>query len=99
MEKCPDDCGSREGRGVCEPELGCRCTKDYKGDDCGQLAVNGYWETVQVPPGGFVPPGSASHGAAVWGDSMYVIAGESYNNSRLNFYVYDFNGELSIIKL
>lgn len=54
--------------------------------------MNGYWKTVQVQ--GFVPPGSASHGAAVWEDSMYVIAGESYNSSRLNFYVYDFNGEI-----
>lgn len=46
---------------------------------------------------GFTPPGSASHGAVVWRDSMYVIAGESYYRGSL-LYVYDFNG-MSFIAL
>lgn len=52
--------------------------------------MNGYWETV-VPPS-FNPPGSASHGAAVWRDSLYVVAGESYSRGHM-LYMYDFNGE------
>lgn len=91
LQKCPDNCGQHDGRGRCEPEYGCRCESDYKGDDCSQFAPNGYWETVNVES--FVPPGSASHGAAVWRDSMYVIAGESYSR-RFMLYVYDFNGKI-----
>lgn len=50
----------------------------------------GFWETVNVQ--GFTPPGSASHGVAIWKDSMFVLAGESY--ARASFmYVYDFNGK------
>lgn len=95
LEKCPGDCGAREGRGQCEPERGCRCSEEYRGDDCGQLVVDGYWETVMEA--GFVPPGSASHGAAVWRDSMYVVAGETYNNDKANMiYVYDLNGEFFV---
>ncbi|EFA10578.2 Attractin-like protein 1 [Tribolium castaneum] len=91
LQKCPDNCGQHDGRGRCEPEFGCRCESDYKGDDCSQYAPSGYWETVNVES--FVPPGSASHGAAVWRDSMYVIAGESYSR-RFMLYVYDFNGNV-----
>lgn len=50
----------------------------------------GFWETVNVQ--GFIPPGSASHGVAIWKDSMFVIAGESYNRASF-MYVYDFNGK------
>ncbi|KAG5869328.1 hypothetical protein JTB14_005136 [Gonioctena quinquepunctata] len=89
LRNCPNNCGAAEERGVCEPERGCSCFDKYKGDDCGQLANEGYWETISVPS--FTPPGSASHGAAVWRDSMYVIAGESYNKGYL-LSVYDFNG-------
>lgn len=53
--------------------------------------VSGYWEVVNVQ--GFIPPGSASHGVAIWKDSMFVIAGESYNNRPSFTYVYDFNGK------
>lgn len=89
LEKCPGDCGEKEGRGVCEPETGCRCGDSFRGDDCGQRVEDGYWEVVT--PDGFVPNGSASHGAAVWKDSLYVVAGESYNRGDM-VYVYDFNG-------
>lgn len=97
LVKCPDDCGTSENRGVCEPERGCHCLGEYKGDDCSQLASRGYWETVNVQS--FVPPGSASHGTVVWKDSMYVIAGERYeryyreHNAPL-LYIYDFNGKV-----
>lgn len=50
----------------------------------------GYWEVVQ--PRGFVPVGSASHGAVVWGDSLYIIGGESYHRAEM-IYLYDFNGK------
>lgn len=89
LEKCPNDCWRNESRGRCEPEKGCICGSLWRGDDCGQYAVNGYWETV-VPPS-FNPPGSASHGAAVWRDSLYVVAGESYGRGHM-LYMYDFNG-------
>ncbi|KAJ8976992.1 hypothetical protein NQ317_013993 [Molorchus minor] len=89
LENCPNNCGAVEERGVCEPERGCSCFGNYRGHDCSQIATGGYWETVTVQ--GFVPPGCASHGAAVWRDSMYIIAGESYNQGSLLF-VYDFNG-------
>nr|CAI5862520.1 unnamed protein product [Callosobruchus analis] len=91
LENCPNNCGAAEERGICEPERGCFCYGSYRGDDCSQLASDGYWETVT--PQGFTPPGSASHGAVVWRDSMYVIAGESYGRGSL-LYVYDFNGNV-----
>ncbi|XP_060527876.1 attractin-like protein 1 isoform X2 [Cylas formicarius] len=91
LRKCPDDCGASQNRGICEPERGCHCFGEYKGDDCSQLASRGYWEIVSVQ--GFIPPGSASHGATVWKDSMYIIAGESYNRGSL-MYIYDFNGNV-----
>ncbi|KAJ8939067.1 hypothetical protein NQ318_008670, partial [Aromia moschata] len=91
LESCPNNCGAAEERGICEPEKGCSCFGNYKGDDCSQIGSNGYWEAIVVQ--GFTPPGSASHGAAVWRDSMYIIAGESYNRGSL-LYVYDFNGNV-----
>lgn len=91
LEKCPNKCGAFEERGVCEPENGCACIGNYRGTDCSQLASEGYWETVAVP--GFTPNGSASHGAVVWKDSMYIVAGESYNKGNL-LSVYDFNGNV-----
>lgn len=102
LEKCPGGCGAAEGRGLCTPEKGCECIGDYRGADCAQTRDGGYWETVQ--PRAFVPPGSASHGAAVWKDSMYVMGGESYNRGFvLNVYdfngkyFYDFNGQFDVI--
>ncbi|XP_050304238.1 attractin [Anthonomus grandis grandis] len=97
LRKCPDDCGAHENRGVCEPERGCHCFGEYKGDDCSQLSSRGYWETINIQS--YVPPGSASHSAVVWKDSMFVIAGERYDayyrerNIPL-MYIYDFNGNV-----
>ncbi|XP_018573311.1 attractin isoform X3 [Anoplophora glabripennis] len=91
LENCPNNCGASHNRGICEPEKGCSCFGKYKGDDCSQIAGNGFWEAIKVQ--GFIPPGSASHGAAVWRDSMYIIGGESYSRSAL-LYVYDFNGNV-----
>lgn len=90
IEKCPNNCGGSE-KGICEPEKGCLCLNDFRGEDCSQTASDGYWETISVQ--GFVPPGSASHGAAVWRDSMYVIGGESYSRGYM-LYVYDLNGNI-----
>ncbi|XP_066149879.1 attractin isoform X1 [Euwallacea fornicatus] len=93
LRKCPDDCGAHENRGVCEPDRGCHCIGEYKGDDCSQLASRGYWEAVNIPS--YVPPGSASHSSIVWKDSMYVIAGERYDSRHRSFmYIYDFNGNV-----
>lgn len=89
IEKCPDNCGAHEGRGHCEPKIGCKCNSGFKGHDCYQLEENGYWETIV--PREFIPPGSASHGAAVWRDSMYIVGGESYFRGQM-MYVYDFTG-------
>jgi hypothetical protein len=59
------------------------------GEDCSQLADFGYWEVVHWKD--FVPEGSASHGAVVWRDSLYIVGGESYHRAKM-IYVYDFNG-------
>lgn len=90
IEKCPNSCGFSEGHGRCEPEVGCKCNRGYAGNDCGQEVEKGYWKTVT--PRNFIPPGSASHGAAVWKDSLYIVAGESYYRGQM-LYVYDFTGK------
>lgn len=93
LEKCPGECGRNLSRGYCDMERhGCVCSSGYRGDDCSQRAELGYWEIVNFPPGAFIPPGSASHGAAVWRDSLYIVAGESYSRGKM-MYVYDFNGK------
>lgn len=51
----------------------------------------GYWNII-TPEFSF-PSGSASHGAAVWRDTLHIIAGESYGNGKL-LYTYDFNGNV-----
>lgn len=52
----------------------------------------GYWTTISPE---FSSPvrGSASHGSAVWRDTLYIIAGESYGQGEL-LYTYDFNGNV-----
>lgn len=67
----------------------------YAGDDCSQVADNGYWEAIQTK--GFLPQGSASHTAVVWRDWMYIIGGESYNKAEM-IYVYDLNGNISNLR-
>jgi hypothetical protein len=61
------------------------------GEDCSQRAELGYWDVLQ--PKAFVPEGSASHGAVVWRDSLYIVGGESYERAK-PMYVYDFTGKL-----
>lgn len=51
----------------------------------------GYWNTIT--PEFSLPSGSASHGAAVWRDTLHIIAGESYGSGEL-LYTYDFNGNV-----
>lgn len=53
------------------------------------IYILGVWESVI--PGWFVAAGSASHGAVVWRDSLYIVGGEGYGRSHL-MYTYDFNG-------
>ncbi|XP_069690268.1 attractin-like protein 1 isoform X2 [Periplaneta americana] len=87
---CPNNCSN--GHGVCNHEMHrCDCEERYKGEDCSQLATLGYWEVVQSKD--FVPEGSASHGAVVWRDSLYIVGGESYRRAKM-IYVYDFNGNV-----
>ncbi|XP_017778729.1 PREDICTED: attractin-like protein 1 [Nicrophorus vespilloides] len=92
LEKCPNNCGAHDQRGSCEPENGCKCSPGFKGSDCSQPASNGYWESI-LPDNYVVGSGSASHGAAVWKDSLYIISGESYNKGKM-LYTYDFNGNV-----
>lgn len=91
---CPNDCNKALKKGFCnKEEHKCICSQGFRGDDCGQVEAFGYWETVTFPQGSFIPPGSASHGAAVWKDSLYIVAGESYwRGNTMHMYTYDFNG-------
>ncbi|XP_049809603.1 attractin [Schistocerca nitens] len=89
IEVCPGNCGDN---GECNMESHrCDCHRGFKGDDCSQWEATGYWEVVQ--PKDFVPVGSASHGAVVWRDSLYIIGGESFHRAEM-IYVYDFNGNV-----
>lgn len=89
--KCPDGCGSSDGRGRCDVG-GCACASEWRGAACEQRASLGWWERVR-PRGAFRPPGAAGLGAAVWRDSLYAVAGESYGRGQL-LYAYDLNGRI-----
>nr|CAD7262632.1 unnamed protein product [Timema shepardi] len=87
---CPNDCSYSNGQ--CNHEQHrCDCKEGFKGEDCSQEEAEGYWEVVQLKD--FVPEGSASHGAVVWRDSLYIVGGESYHRAKM-IYVYDFNGNV-----
>ncbi|XP_046382799.1 attractin-like protein 1 isoform X2 [Ischnura elegans] len=87
---CPRNCSYP--RGECDREgHHCSCTTGFKGPDCSQEASLGYWESV--PRIGFQPEGSASHGAVVWKDSLYIVGGESYGRAKM-VYMYDFYGNV-----
>lgn len=43
-----------------------------------------------------MPEGSASHGAVVWRDSLYIVGGESYERAK-PMYVYDFTGNICYV--
>ena len=91
IPKCPNNCSYP--RGHCDRERHrCRCERGFAGSDCRQVASMGYWDTVGTTTD-FSPPGSASHGSAVWRDTLYIIGGESYDRGKL-LYAYDFNGNV-----
>lgn len=69
----------------------CKCSAGYAGSDCSQDVSLGYWTTII--PEYTLPVGSASHSAAVWKDTLHIIAGESYGRGEL-IYAYDFNGNV-----
>ena len=54
------------------------------------FSILGVWESVKIDL--FKPAGSASHGATIWRDSLYIVSGEGYGRSQL-MYTYDFNGK------
>ncbi|XP_055714873.1 attractin [Phlebotomus papatasi] len=88
---CPNNCSAHLGQGVCDREgHACSCNAGFAGSDCSQLESLGYWDTVEPD---FAPDGSASHGAAVWRDTLHIIAGESYGRGQL-LTMYDFNGNV-----
>lgn len=92
LEKCPRNCGAEFGRGFChQNKQRCQCKSGFAGTDCMQDETTGFWTTIL--PSGQVPIGSASHGAAVWGDTLHIISGESYGRGEL-LYTYDFNGNI-----
>lgn len=69
----------------------CKCSPGFAGTDCTQISSMGYWTTIS--PDFSSPAGSASHGSAVWRDTLHIIAGESYNQGEL-LHQYDFNGNV-----
>jgi len=74
IPKCPNNCSYPNGH--CDRERHrCICTNEYAGSDCKQKASHGYWETIDTDTKSFSPPGSASHGSATYGDTMFVIGG------------------------
>lgn len=74
IPKCPNNCSYPNGH--CDRERHrCICTNEYAGSDCKQMASHGYWETIDTDTKSFSPPGSASHGSASYGDTMFVIGG------------------------
>ncbi|KAK9729796.1 Laminin EGF domain [Popillia japonica] len=93
LNACPSSVSGKNcsGNGICIDGV-CTCDGTWGGIAWKiQTASYGYWETVN--PQNFVPPGSASHGAAVWRDSLYIVAGERYNTGKI-LYTYDFNGNI-----
>lgn len=93
IPKCPNNCSYHQGQGHCDAEAHkCNCNENFAGPDCTQHTSLGYWSTISANPV-FTPPGSASHGTAVWRDTLHIIAGESYGSGKL-LYMYDFNGNV-----
>lgn len=91
IPKCPNNCSAQANQGRCDRERHkCICEKGFAGSDCTQIASLGYWETITPA---YSPPGTASHSAAVWEDTMFIIGGESYGHGHL-MSTYDFNGNV-----
>ncbi|XP_023034074.1 attractin-like protein 1 isoform X2 [Drosophila willistoni] len=90
---CPGNCTESRNHGICRPDQErCLCNEGYGGDDCSQISAHGVWSTVH-PKHSPSPAGSASHGAAVWRDTLHIIGGESYGRGEL-MSTYDFNGNV-----
>lgn len=90
MPVCPNNCSAQLRQGTCY-NVECVCDDGFAGGDCSQDISRGYWETIAYRDGSL--EGSASHGATVWRDSMYIIAGERYAKGDL-LYMYDLNGNV-----
>lgn len=69
----------------------CSCKPGFAGSDCTQVTSAGFWTTLS--PDFLSPNGSASHGSAVWRDTLHIIGGESYGQAEL-LNTYDFNGNV-----
>jgi attractin len=91
---CPNNCNNELRQGHCDREAHrCICSPAYGGSDCSQMTALGYWTTIAPPD--FSPPGSASHGAAVWRDTLHILSGENYERGGdLLYFTYDFNGNI-----
>lgn len=77
IPKCPNNCSHPNG--YCDRERHrCICSREYAGSDCKQKAAHGYWETIDTDSRLFSPPGSASHGSAIYGDSMFILGGKLF---------------------
>lgn len=92
VPKCPNNCAADWGHGHCDWEKHrCACKSGYAGADCMQIAALGYWDTIAQQYQ--LPNGSASHGSAVWRDTLHIIGGERYGRGDL-LHTYDFNGNV-----
>ncbi|XP_037944617.1 attractin-like protein 1 [Teleopsis dalmanni] len=90
---CPNNCSEDKDQGECKiEEERCICKKEFGGNDCSQLKATGVWSTIH-PKQSTSPQGTASHGAAVWRDTLHIIGGESYVPGEL-MTTYDFNGNV-----
>uniref|UniRef100_A0A2M4CRS9 Putative attractin n=1 Tax=Anopheles darlingi TaxID=43151 RepID=A0A2M4CRS9_ANODA len=96
IPRCPRLCSAHLGRGWCDTkQQRCICKHGFIGNDCSQEIAHGFWTAIDAGESeGFAPPGSASHGAAVFHDTLYVVAGESYSKAKALLYMYDFNGKV-----
>lgn len=89
---CPGNCSYELQQGICQlTTQSCQCSPGFGGSDCSQHVKYGVWEEIESSD--WKPAGTASHGAVVWKDSLYIIFGEGYGRSHL-MYTYDFNGSV-----
>ncbi|XP_055371628.1 attractin-like protein 1 [Condylostylus longicornis] len=93
IQICPNNCSYHLRQGACKKEAHvCECRDGFAGNDCSQINALGVWSTISLEYS-LPPPGSASHGATVWRDTLHIIGGESYGRGEL-LNMYDFNGRV-----